>query len=178
MPAIYDKANVAKTKPELVTRFLGLLIDGVIAGLIYGVSTAILPWFLDFVGAAVAAAYMLIRDTLVEGRSPGKKIMSMLAVNYDSGRPVTQEESIKRNLPQAAGYLSMVISLAPIPVLNWVLGAIAGLAALGISLYDLYVFFTDPGNRRWGDQFAGTVVVTSAPAAAEVEVEEEEEATP
>jgi uncharacterized RDD family membrane protein YckC len=136
-------------QPELVKRFVAYFIDAVILGVI-----ANLPGIIGIVGAAAAIAGWLMRDTLVEGRSPGKKIMGLQAVNA-AGRPVTLNESAIRNAPfvlgavgALVGHFTIVGALLAIPIL---------MAGGVIALVEGVVVLT--GNVRFGDRFANTHVI-------------------
>ena len=171
----YNKADLAKNKDSMtVPRAIAALIDGAIGGIggaIIGAIFGFIYWRLALIGQLASAGFFLIRDTLLDGQSPGKKVMNLRAVNYATGARVTQEESIKRNIVYGAGGLVGVIGYLP---LGWLLALPASLALLALCVYEIYVWWTDKEGRRWGDQFAGTAVISDKPLAVKEEVEEEE----
>lgn len=162
-PVQYAPAPVAG-QPDLVKRGIALFIDMVIVGVIYGAFTfvgGILSLGSGFVGslviavgAAVATAACLLRDVALQGRSPGKKVLG-LAVVTAGGGPITATESIKRNAPLAVGLASGVLGF--IPILGALIGLVAGLAQLGLFVYEVYLVANN--QQRLGDQLAGTHVV-------------------
>jgi len=165
--------SLASKKAEIVPRAIAAIIDGVIASIGYAILGGILGmiyWRLAIIGWAVAAGFYLLRDTLLDGQSPGKKIMKLQAVNAKTGAKVTQEESIKRNMVPAAGYLLAILNYLP---LGWILSIPASLALLAASLYEIWIWYNDRDKegRRWGDQLAGTIVIALAEKEAEVEEE-------
>ena len=136
-------------QPDLVKRFVAYFIDGVILAVI-----ANLPGVIGIVGAAAAIVGWLMRDTLLEGRSPGKKIMGLQVVNA-AGRPVTLNESAIRNAPfvlsavaALIGHFTIVGALIALPI---------SLAAGAIALLEGVMVLT--GNVRFGDRFANTHVI-------------------
>lgn len=153
----------AGTKPDNVKRFLGALIDGIIA--------AVLSWAVGLIGGVIggllggliSAAYWVVRDGLdvdfMKQRSLGKQLMKLDVVRLD-GRPMDLETSVKRNWMFGLGALTTI--LLYIPFLGWALIPLVGLVALGIGLFECYKVLTDPEGRRWGDSQAGTKVVESA----------------
>jgi uncharacterized RDD family membrane protein YckC len=137
-------------QPEHVKRFVAYFIDAVILGVLANLPIPLI----GLLGAVAATGGWLLRDTLLEHRSVGKKVMGLQAVGA-GGRPVTMEESIKRNLPFALfgvaailGHLTIVGALLAVPVS--ILGAC-------LALVEGVLVLT--GNVRLGDRFAGTHVV-------------------
>lgn len=136
-------------QPELVKRFVAYFIDAVILAVI-----AMLPGILGIVGAAAAIAGWLMRDTLLEHRSPGKKIMGLQAVNA-AGQPVSLNESIMRNVPFVIGAVGSLI--AHFTVIGAIIAMPISLAAGVIALVEGVLVLT--GNVRFGDRFAHTHVI-------------------
>jgi uncharacterized RDD family membrane protein YckC len=168
-----NTGSLASKKAEIVPRAIAAIIDGVIASVGYAILGGILGliyWRLAIIGWAVAAGFYLLRDTLLEGQSPGKKLMKLQAVNAKTGAKLTQEESIKRNLVPASGYVVALITLLP---LGWLLSIPASLALLAASLYEIWIWYNDRDKegRRWGDQLAGTIVISLEQKEAAVEEE-------
>jgi uncharacterized RDD family membrane protein YckC len=101
----------------------------------------------------------------LDGQSPGKKALGIRVTDLNK-KPLTMEQSIKRNLIPASAYIIAVVSslFHAIPI-----GFIAGLAGffiilplLGISflanIFEVYKMYAAPMNRRWGDMLADTIV--------------------
>ncbi|HYH81728.1 MAG TPA: RDD family protein [Longimicrobium sp.] len=136
-------------QPELVKRFVAYFIDAVILAVI-----AMLPGILGIIGAAAAIAGWLMRDTLLDGRSPGKKIMGLQAVNA-AGQPVTLNESVIRNAPFVIGAIGSLIS--HFTVIGAIIALPISLVAAAVALLEGVMVLT--GNVRFGDRFANTHVV-------------------
>jgi uncharacterized RDD family membrane protein YckC len=130
------KADAIET--DLVKRFLGVLIDGIIAAVLGSIVGSVadsgtLHWL-------VAGAFMLTRDSLpiFDGQSPGKKIMKTKAVKEDGS------------------------SLSG----DWATGATRNiLLAIPLAwLVECFVILTRSGNpgagKRLGDDWAKTKVVS------------------
>ena len=135
----------AAAKADLGKRFVAILIDGIISGVV-----GLIP----VIGGLVGAAYMLVRDGLeldfMDYRSIGKKVMKLRPVRVD-GQTMDISASIKRNIPFAIGPVIMVI-----PVLGWVLGPIV---AIIIGIIESILVLTDAEGRRMGDKLADTKVI-------------------
>ncbi len=162
---------------RLLATFIDMVIIGVGAAVVSLIAAFILPRsplnfaaiFNLFVFTAAAAA-MLLKDMPYEfagldGQSPGKKAMGIRVTDLNK-KPLTMEQSIKRNLIPASGYMIAVISslLNAIPI-----GFIAGLAGFFIvlpllaisflaNMFEIYKMYASPMNRRWGDTLANTIV--------------------
>lgn len=145
-------------KADLLKRFLAVFIDGLIAAVF-----SLVPFF----GGLAAAAYMLLRDGLevdfMYKRSIGKKIMKLKAVTFE-GKELTMENSMKRNWTLALGYLTGALTpvLILIPILGWGLLIILAVAALGLSLVECIMVFTNDKASRLGDKMANTIVIETA----------------
>jgi len=129
-------------KASLGKRVVAAIIDGLIGGLI-----SLVP----VVGAVVGFAYMLLKDGLLDGASPGKKALGLRVVAVDSGAGATYGDSLKRNLIFAIPNLITIV-----PVLGVM---IAPVLALLVYLVELYIAGMDPRGRRYGDHIARTQVV-------------------
>ncbi len=162
-------APATEGKVPLQTRVLGGLIDGLVAGVAGFIVSFILGMISSALGAiggsAVSAAYMLLRDNVLgNGQSIGKKAMKYQAVGKD-GKPCTQEESIKRNLPLAAGSIAGAVIgvLLFVPVLGPLLAGLASLLVAGLNLViycaEIYFISSDPKGNRKGDGYAGTTTI-------------------
>ncbi len=93
---------------------------------------------LSGLGWIASTAYWLCRDGLFEGQSVGKRVMKLRVVVLPDQTRCTYRTSIIRNL------------LWVVPLINLV----AGLAGL-------YLLFSDPAGRHWGDRLADTRVVNT-----------------
>lgn len=133
------------------TRFLAILIDGLVAG-----ALSIVP----FVGGIAGAAYFVVRDGLtldfMDGRSIGKHLMGLRVARLD-GRAMDIETSARRNWMWGIGAISG--ALAYIPIFGWILIPFVALAGLGIGLYEGYRVLSSDDGRRWGDEMAQTKVL-------------------
>jgi uncharacterized RDD family membrane protein YckC len=112
----------------------------------------------DVIGFLAASGYILMRDSLLGGRSLGKKAVGLrVSVIDDRGQAASSKDSIIRNITLALAY-----GLFMVPYAGWVLGplalAVEWLTAMG-----------DEKGMRIGDLLAGTCVMLEAPAAAETE---------
>lgn len=107
-------------KAEPVNRLLAGLIDWVIVSI--GAILCLLP----------GLAYALLKDTLYDGRSIGKKMMGLQVINSQTLTPCKMMESVIRN----------VTLLIPI-----------------FSLVDAVMVFVDKDNLRFGDKWANTMVI-------------------
>lgn len=159
-------------KAETVPRIIASVIDGLIIGIvcsIVGMILGIIYWRLAMVGQLAMAGLFLIRDSLLDGQSPGKKAMKLKAVNAKTGATVTQQDSINRNLIFGASAALGALWYLP---LGGILGPLGSLAAFAGGLWELWTWYNDKNGRRWGDQHAGTIVIALEPVEAEVEEEE------
>ena len=107
-------------KAEPVNRLLAGLIDWVVVSV--GMILCVLP----------GLAYALLKDTLYDGRSIGKKVMGLQVINSQTLTPCKMMESVIRN-----------VSLL-IPV---------------FSLVEVIMVFVDKDNLRFGDKWANTMVI-------------------
>jgi uncharacterized RDD family membrane protein YckC len=153
----------APGQPDLLKRFLAAFIDFAVIGCAYAVVSIPLTLMLGTIGAMAAAvlgtAVVLARDVAFQGNSLGKKLFGLAAAN-DAGGPITLEQSAKRNITLAVGWIGRIF--APIPVLGLLAVAVCGLAALALGVYEIYNVATN--QPRLGDKLAGTHVVAQGQA--------------
>ncbi len=132
-------------KADLAKRFVAILIDGILAGIV-----TLIP----FIGGFIAAAYILLRDgfdfNFMKGRSLGKVVMKLQPVLADTQGAIDITTSIKRNWTLAIGYI-----FASIPLINIVFGIIG----LVLWIIEIILVVSDAEGRRLGDKMAGTKVV-------------------
>lgn len=155
-PSIREQA-LGRDDPSLsknvdpATRFLAMLIDGVVA-----MALGLVP----VVGGIAGAAYFVVRDGLtldfMNERSLGKHLMGLRVVRLD-GQPMDIETSARRNWMWGIG--AITAALVYIPIVGWILIPLVALVGLAIGLYEGYRVLTDAEGRRWGDQMAQTKVV-------------------
>lgn len=145
----------AHGKADLGRRFVAILIDAVIAGVVATVIPAI--------GGLIGAAYMIVRDGLdfefMHHRSIGKQIMKLHIDTLD-GAPIDVMTSLRRNWMFGIGYLIPLLLF--IPILGWIAIPFVGLASLGLGIVEVVLVLTDDGGRRVGDRIANTLVADDA----------------
>ena len=155
-------------KADLVKRFLAVLIDGLIAGVIAW-AFGLLGTFMSGIGILVAAGYILTRDALetpyTDGRSFGKKVIGLRAVRLDGG-PMTMDTSIRRNWTLAAGNIvsgvgTALLALGPLAILG-VLVLIGSVVIGLLGLVEAVLVVVDDEGRRIGDRTGGTQVLEEA----------------
>lgn len=128
---------VETPREEVIKRGVAYLIDIIIYSIILSI------FGLGFLGNALAAAFMLLRDVIFEGQSPGKKLMKLKVVDR-SGLSIGRDymASIKRNI------------LFLIPSGPYIFGFIEGMLLLFGDKIPVM------GEKiRIGDKIAGTDVV-------------------
>ncbi len=133
-------------KADLLHRAVGRFVDLVIA--------VLLGRLLPEVGSAVAIAYLLLGDGLLEGQSLGKKLAGLRVMNLKTRRPAGYRESALRNFPFA-----LVAFFYVIPIIGWLLFPLGGLF---IFAFEAYMTVTDRHGFRIGDVFADTQVVDAS----------------
>jgi uncharacterized RDD family membrane protein YckC len=113
-------------------RVLAAIIDvfiGALAGFVAGFFTA-------GIGGLVGLIYAVVRDGLFDGRSVGKKLMGIRVVALDTGAPCTVPQSVIRH----------VVSIIPC------VGQV-------YAIVEVVKFLSDAQKRRFGDYWAGTIVI-------------------
>jgi uncharacterized RDD family membrane protein YckC len=132
---------VKAANADVLRRVAAFVVDGLIAA-----ALATIP----VVGVLAAALYILGRDGLMRGRSPGKRLLGLRVIKTPSRSEADYVDSVKRN---AIFVLPDV--LMAVPVLSATLAASVSVAVLAVELVFL---LTDPAGMRLGDRFAGTRV--------------------
>lgn len=165
-------------KVDTGKRFLAFLVDGIIAGVVGGVGGTIggiighmihpiVGGILTGLAQGAGGGYLLLRDSLNDGRSVGKKVMK-LTVQTPDGSPCTQEQSIKRNTIIALPSLLAAAGafFGGIPVLGMIVALVAGIGSLVASLAYLYeaiqVLALDANGRRMMELKSQTYTVLAA----------------
>lgn len=163
---------------RFVASFIDLVLVGVAATIITVPAMFVLPkspinfasLFGFFVFAAASAA-VLLKDMpykmgdMLDGQTPGKKAMNIRVTDLNKN-PISMEQSIKRNLIPASGFviaaISQLINVIQIPFLTGMVGFFVILPLLAISffanIFEIYKIYSAPQHRRWGDQLANTIV--------------------
>ncbi|HEX6749120.1 MAG TPA: RDD family protein [Longimicrobium sp.] len=160
-------AQVAQTgRPDLAKRAIAAIIDFVAIAIVNTIVsfafTMVLGWIGTAAAAAVGTALILSRDVLLEGRSPGKKIIGLAVVTAQGG-PITIQESIRRNATLAIAAAASIFGAVPVlGLLAFPLYLVGGL----VGLYEIYLVATN--QPRLGDKLAGgtQVVFQGQPAIA------------
>jgi uncharacterized RDD family membrane protein YckC len=151
-PAGVPAATPAYEPGGLLSRFLAMVIDGLIAGAL--VVPAFLLWLtnlydgsasdaffpLMLLGGLAAVVYSFIKDGLAGGASFGKRATGLMVVHLATARPCTMGQSAMRTLVMAL--------LNLVPYVGW--------------LVEPIMVLVNPDRRRLGDRAAGTQVITAA----------------
>jgi uncharacterized RDD family membrane protein YckC len=162
---------------RLVATFIDFVLVGVAAVVISLPAYFILPSTPVNLGAlanaivwGLGAAAILLKDMPfqigpLDGQSPGKKAMGIRVTDMNK-KPITMQQSVKRNLSPASGYviatISSLLNVIRIPIISGMMGFFIILPLMAISflaiLFEVYKIYSGPQNRRWGDELAGTIV--------------------
>lgn len=121
----------------------------------------------DVLGFLSASGYILARDGLFQGRSPGKKLIGLSVRSAEDGdRATTYRDSIIRNVPLVVIYILFLI-----PFMGWIIGPVA-------LAVEWLVAVGDDRGMRIGDMLANTWVVQSKPDAAKTGNEQAAQSDP
>ena len=126
------QAPTAFVPANTTSRVLAAVIDvfiGMLAGFVAGFFTA-------GIGGLVGLVYGVVRDGLFDGRSVGKKLMGIRVVSLADGSPCTVQQSAVRH----------VVSVIPC------VGQI-------YAIVEVVKLLSDAQKRRFGDYWAGTLVI-------------------
>lgn len=94
--------------------------------------------------------YMLIADSLFNGRSPGKYLMGIKTISVKEsrqGRDCSVRESVIRNSPFAIGLL-----LYKVPLIGWIF-------LILIAAFEFLIILGSKEGMRLGDELAKTLVI-------------------
>ncbi|PKL45813.1 MAG: hypothetical protein CVV41_02080 [Candidatus Riflebacteria bacterium HGW-Riflebacteria-1] len=156
---------------RLLAAFIDLVLVGVVASVLIFIVTFISPLIgavFSFFVFAAAAVVVLIKDMPykmgeLDSQSPGKKAMNIRVTDLQ-GSPITLNQSVKRNFVLAMPYMVSAIGslFAMIPIIGLV-GTVLivmplMMIAFAANCYEIYRIYSSERNRRWGDEFAGTIV--------------------
>ncbi|MBX9772005.1 MAG: RDD family protein [Candidatus Obscuribacterales bacterium] len=162
----------ADAVPQIDTgkRVVALVID-IAASYLLGIVMSLIPFISQFLPAqAVMIVFLLVRDSLFDGRGVGKNLMGLRVIDAASGRSPTILQSVQRNIIFFAPYvvlymMGIVLRFVPIPWLNEKildLVNLVGMAYVGIviPIEGWRVWHSEDGQRI-GDEIAGTKLVES-----------------
>jgi hypothetical protein len=158
--------------PQIDTgrRVVALVID-VAAGYLLGLVISLIPFISQFLPAQVViVVFLLVRDSLFDGRGVGKNLMGLRVVDASSGSSPTIFQSVQRNLIFFAPYvvlymMGVVLRFVPIPWLNQGILDIVNFVgmiyvAIVIPIEGWRVWHSEDGQRI-GDEIAGTKLIES-----------------
>lgn len=94
-------------------------------------------------------AYLLIGDSLFDGRSLGKKLIGLKVVSADTFTPCTLRNSILRNSTLGIGYLFYKVMW-----FGWIFIVIA-------TIIEFLILLGSREQKRLGDEIARTIVIDS-----------------
>jgi uncharacterized RDD family membrane protein YckC len=162
----------------VLARFFAGMID---------IALVILPFFLlgriySILGWAWAVAYLLLKDSLFDGASPGKQVLRLRVIRSKSGELISIENSFVRNIPLALGpavmgigriLVSLDIPMIPDPfrTLGAALMLLGAVLAAAFWVIESYWLKTDVNHRRFGDKIARTTVTWAEDSAERVDDE-------
>ncbi len=146
VPTVPKPVVNATTEIGLGTRFVGLLIDNLLAFPL--VWLALIP-IIGLIGAPLLCAYYLSRDAFFGGQSVGKRVAKTRVVCLD-GQKITYGQSVLRNITFLPAILLMI------PVVGIVAFAVIGGIA---NLADIICVLST--KRRIGDHLAKSMVVSA-----------------
>lgn len=128
-------------KASLLLRVLAKILDFIIVAIM----TEVVPR----AGFYAGLFYMLISDSLFNGRSVGKYLMGIRTISLKNGQPCSVRDSVIRNSPFGIGIL-----LYKIPFIGWIF-------LLIIAVFEFLVLFGSKEGMRLGDEIAKTEVIES-----------------
>lgn len=131
-------------KAGLLYRFLAYLVDTVIESVL-----GLIP----VLGGILGFLYFLLRDGIGDGHGVGKRLFNLRVVNYSDKGAISYADSARRNLVFALPALFLLI-----PFAGYIVYAI--LIVL-VWLVETYNVIRNPEGRRFGDRWAGTMVVSA-----------------
>jgi len=153
---------------DMGKRVVALVID-IACGYLLGVVLNFVPFISQFLPSQVVmVVFLLIRDSLFEGRGVGKNLMGLRVIDAASGGAPTIMQSTQRNIIFFAPYvvlymMGMVLRFVPVPWLNERILDLVNLmgmvyVAIVIPIEGWRVWHSEDGQRI-GDEIAGTKLV-------------------
>jgi uncharacterized RDD family membrane protein YckC len=143
----------------LVRRACAILVD---LALVYVFCLA--PYWLGvdderaLVGVLVAFVYFMTRDSLLGGRSFGKKATRLRVLNSNTLVPVGLRESLRRNgIFVGCCFLALALEIAA-PVFSLPFGLVTRIGVVGAAAF-CFRYVEKEKHRTKMDVFGGTVVV-------------------
>jgi uncharacterized RDD family membrane protein YckC len=133
-----------------LTRLIAKAID---LAIVLALPIVTYPLGLYQLGFILGIIYIALADGMKDGQSLGKKVLGFAVKSLEDGSPCSYRQSVIRNLP-----FVIPLTLAIVPIWGWILGAILGIAFVGLELYLLYNL--DSGHRL-GDVMADTSVMAN-----------------
>lgn len=124
----------------------GLLLRAVARGIDFIVVMA-LAEVLPKAGWLAGVGYLLIGDSLFDGRSVGKRLTGLRVVSISTGMPCGTKDSVLRNSTLAAGFF-----LWRVPFVGWLL-------FLAVAALEFVLLLGSKEGMRLGDELARTRVV-------------------
>jgi len=140
---------------NLLDRFLGRLIDGLIIGVAAAIINVVLgiisdSWILTTALSAVITAVLYVGYFAYfesnRGQTIGKQVMKLRVFGPDGVSNPTMEQAVRRNIWLGFGILGVI------PVLGALIGGLAELAAVILIAVNIN---SDPQRQHWFDKFAG-----------------------
>lgn len=174
-----EEIAVEPQKTDTGKRLVAFIIDAGV-GYCAGLMLACVPLVKDVLHPPITMIlYLVIRDSLFQGRGIGKNLMGLQVVDLKSGAGADLITSIKRNIVifGPALLVTLVLSILKLipgalidqyipnatSFLNQSVLGIINLIGSGYTLvvipYEVYRTFTRDDGMRWGDQFAGTTII-------------------
>lgn len=123
------------------------LLPRVFAKLLDFIIIAVMAEVVPRIGFYAGLFYLLIADSLFDGRSLGKYLMGLRTVSLIEGQSCSVRESVIRNSPLGIGLL-----LYKIPLIGWVF-------LIVIVVFEFLILLGSQGGMRLGDEFAKTQVI-------------------
>ncbi|MBX9686046.1 MAG: RDD family protein [Candidatus Obscuribacterales bacterium] len=155
---------------DMGKRLVSGLID-VVTGYMLGLFVNCIPFVNIFVhDQLVMVIYLLLRDSLFNGRGVGKNLMGLQVIDRHTGQAASLMQSFKRNIvifgPYMALYLcNLVLKIVPnetaSSIVNTVVVGIGSIYTLIVLPLEIYRVYSRVDGLRWGDDFAGTATVAA-----------------
>lgn len=165
---------------SLILFMFSILFLFILRKFTYGTTISIANSVIHFVIFVIVGGYILGRDTFFNGNSVGKHLMKIKPVNSSGEGQILLIQSIKRNLifiPPIILFLLQALvnafvevwsSVEPISgifaslfscLTGFFLYFLINLTAIAAFILELVLIIQKPDGIRWGDKFAGTMVV-------------------
>ncbi len=161
-------------KAPIIPRIFAFIIDAIILILLFVAGYFLLLGLLKFLGASdmprgrwltsgtfisfFPMLFLLLRDGLFQGSSPGKKIMGLQCILFSSKEKCTYKKSIQRNFPMPFLFF-MLMLLYHFQIIGG-RNLIITLGTLFLSYYvvNLIIIMIDKEGRKFSDKMFGTQI--------------------